>query len=193
MSFLQDMLKNELNDMVKDQLAVRAGVPSEKSSGVVDDVVSALLGGLKSNVKTKDGATSLDAALSKDHDGSILGDILGMTSKKSVQTDGSKIIGHIFGSQENKILDGLSKKTGLSKEILGTLMAVIAPIILGKLGQTKKANALSAEDIADEISSEKGPNDGLLDSFGGMLDRDGDGSIVDDVIDIGSSLFGKKK
>ncbi|MEZ4635635.1 MAG: hypothetical protein R2856_11845 [Caldilineaceae bacterium] len=65
---------------------------------------------------------------------------------------------------------------------------------MGQLGQQKRAGGLNADDIADLLGGERREAKGLLGGLFDIIDADDDGSIVDDVLNMGSKLgkmFGK--
>jgi len=104
------------------------------------------------------------------------------------------------------ILDGILKNIGgapddvvnLAKQIgIGPSMAEKAIAALGKTHQLDGDTVtLAAEktglspDILNQVVSAIG-GEGSLSNFASILDRDGDGNPIDDVMDIAKGLFGK--
>ena len=193
MGFLKDLLKTYLTDGVRGKLGTQAGTSAQDTDNGVESVITAILAGLQRNVSTREGAASLDKALAKDHDGSILNDLAGVAGGQAAQKDGAKILDHIFGKDKASVQDAVSKKTGLDKEAVMALMIALAPIVLGKLGEMKKNKDMKADEIAKEIEKEKAPSGGLMDNLVGMLDTNKDGSVVDDLLKMGGSMLGGKK
>jgi hypothetical protein len=73
-------------------------------------------------------------------------------------------------------------------------MAMVAPLIMGALGKAKKQGGLDPSGLSQMLGQERqaaqqaAPD--AMDFFGKMLDSDGDGSSMDDIAKIGSSLLG---
>lgn len=122
--------------------------------------------------------------------GSMLG---GSATKKAV--DGSGILGHVLGSRQSAVMTGIAKLTGLDPGQVQSLLAILAPIVMSALAKRKQEENLDASGIADVLDRERRTieekTDGM--SQGGLndlLDRDDDGSIADDIVDLGSKLRG---
>ncbi len=71
---------------------------------------------------------------------------------------------------------------------------MVAPLVMGFLGREKKQQGFDAGQLASMLG---GARDQMataqpqaMDMLSGLLDSDGDGSIMDDVASIGSSLLG---
>ena len=80
-------------------------------------------------------------------------------------------------------------------------MATLAPLVLGALGKQKRQNNLDQGGIADILGQvagmqrqrnqqQKSPLGGLINNF---LDKDGDGSIIDDVAGMLGNFMRRKK
>lgn len=190
MGLLQDLIMQQMTGAVKEKLGAKTGAGDSLSNDTIQSAVDAILGGLKSNTKTTGGAEKLNTTLGKNHDGSILGDIVGALGSGSVQSDGGKILDHIFGNKRDQVATKVGKQTGLDKQAVIALMIALAPIVLGQLGKMKKDKNLNSGDVADAVQQSTGG--GVGDLVAGMLDQNNDGSIVDDVLRMGTNLFGKK-
>jgi hypothetical protein len=99
--------------------------------------------------------------------------------------DGSGILGHILGGNQNQVQNSLSQKSGMDIGSIGTILKVAAPLIMGYLGkQTRQQNVTDSSGLGNMLGGMLGGSDGgakqqsLIESF---LDSDGDGSILDDV------------
>src|SRR5690606_4028556 len=110
----------------------------------------------------KNQAGSIDNALSQ-HSGGILGNLSGLLSGGASE-DGSKIIGHIFGNNTSYVTDNLSQKSGLSSGQIGSVLAILAPVVMGYLGQQKQSQSSSAADLLGGLLSGGGQQKG-----GGLL------------------------
>lgn len=196
---LMDLLQGQLSDGLLNQLSQQiGGADTQQTQQAASGIISTLLGGLAKNASTPDGANALSNALDRDHDGSILDDLMGMmTGQNQPQnpkmTDGSGILNHILGDRQNSAVDMISKMSGLDSGKTSNLMSMLAPLVMGVLGQTKRQQGLDVTDLASLLSgtvskqSSQNPTMGLITRF---LDKDGDGSIMDEIAGMGMKFLG---
>lgn len=195
MNDLLGMLSQQMSGQVVEQISKQLGADPQTTQSAVNAALPMLLGAISRNAASPQGAQALDKALNQ-HDGTVLTDLLGAVTSPDRAADGAKILGHVFGSRQANVQQGLSQLSGISADNSAQLLAMLAPVVMGALGQTKKSNGLGADDIAALLGGQKQNFDGPLGSLAGLLDADGDGSVVDDVLNMGSKLlgglFGKK-
>ncbi|MCU0440285.1 MAG: DUF937 domain-containing protein [Raineya sp.] len=178
-------------DTVKN-MAKQFGVDENAVQKVVAMGLPMILGGLNKNASDEQGAQSLNNALDK-HDGSLLGNITSMLTSNSggLLQDGMGILKHVLGNTQQPAQNQISKTTGLDAGIVGNILALAAPVVMGFLGQQKKQQGLDVNGIVNIVNTttKQAPQQemGLIQKF---LDRDGDGSVLDDVMDIGSKFLG---
>jgi len=143
-----------------------------------------LMEAMNRNASTPQGAQALTSALER-HQGDNVDDLMDFLQKVDTE-DGSKILQHVFTDKNQKVQNNLSKQTGLNTDQVASLMAKLAPLLLGALGNQKKAQNLDATGVANLTSTvTKG-----LQQFGGgnlfsiakqLLDANKDGNIMDDL------------
>ncbi len=196
MDLLIDLLKSQLSGNVLDQLSNQIGEDKEKTEVATSGIISMLTAALAKNAASPDGASSLASALDNDHDGSILdniGDLLGGNMNNNRAANGAGILKHVLGGKQGNAIDAISKMSGLSGDKTGNLMTMLAPIVLGMLGKQKRQNNMDQSGLSDMLSrSVKSATNqrqemGLL---GKLLDRDGDGSVMDDIAGMGMNVLG---
>lgn len=201
MANLIDLLQSQLSDGLIDQLSNQIGAPKQQTRTAADSILSTLISGLAKNSAQPGGADALANALDNDHDGSLLdnlNDIIGGNTSANVNpraANGGGILKHILGGKQNGAIDMISQISGLGSGKTGNLMAMLAPIVMGMLGKQKKQSGMDAGGIANILAGALGAQKqrgGLATSLiTGLLDRDGDGSAVDDVAKIGMNIFSK--
>lgn len=197
MSNLIELLQQQLSSTLIPELSKQVHAPQEQTEAATNGILATLIGGLTKNASTPEGAASLNNALEKDHDGSVLNDIFGLiTGSDTVNqraTNGAGIIGHIFGDKVGTVVEGISKSTGMDTNSISTLLVKMAPIVMGALGQVKSDNGLDQDGLSSLLrgtvqqNSDQNP---LLSMAGKLLDKDGDGSFVDDLGGMGMSILG---
>lgn len=133
----------------------KVGADSQTTTKALQFAIPVLLGALANNTAKKSGANALNNALTKDHDGSILNDIMGAVAGGSTSAVGAGILKHVLGGQRNTVEQQLSSQTGLSAEGMGQIMEIAAPILLGMLGKQKRENNLGASAIASLLGGAK--------------------------------------
>lgn len=197
MSGLLDLLSSPMGKQLISGVAGQTGQSTDQTGSVLSMALPVLMGAMKKNASTPEGAQGLMNALSGKHSGGILdnlGDLFGGGVDDSVMNDGAGILGHVLGNKQPQVENALSSKTGMDAGTVATILKVAAPLLMGYLGkQTQQNNVSDANGLGNLLGGLMGGNDGgqkqqsLIESF---LDSDGDGSILDDVASM--ALGGKK-
>ena len=201
MANLIDLLQSQLSDGLIDQLSKQIGAPQQQTRTAADSILSSLIGGLAKNAQQPGGADALANALDNDHDGSLLdnlNDLIGGGQTANINpraANGEGILKHVLGGKKGGVMDMVSQISGLGQGQTGNLMSILAPIVMGMLGKQKQQNGLDAGGIANILAGALGAQKqrGVLATslITSLLDRDGDGSAVDDVAKIGMNIFSK--
>ena len=164
----------------------------ETTRTAVTAALPMLLGGLAKNASRGE-AEPLARALERDHDGGIL-DQLEAFLGSGQTAPGEGILGHALGSRRPAAEDQLSRIAGLSRSDAARLLALLAPIVMGWLGRTRRREGLDAGGLTELLLSERREVERQVPQAGGMLrgllDSDGDGQVMDDALDLGGSLLG---
>ena len=191
---LTGLLNDALSGDTISQISQTIGADESTTSNAIQAALPALLGGLAHNSSTDEGASALADAL-EDHDGSILGNLGGLLGNIA-QGQGAGILGHIFGGQTDTVADGVSQASGLDAGQAGQLLMALAPIVMGVLGRAQRENGLGAGDLSGLLggaAQQMGSGSPLMGILSSVLDRNHDGSAVDDVMGmIGGFLGGRK-
>lgn len=111
--------------------------------------------------------------------------------------DGGGILDHVLGAQKEDVAKQVSENSGLDMSKVLPLMATLAPILMGILGKTKRDTGMDAGGLGGALMDmvtkgqsnprQTAPDLGLA---GALLDRDGDGSVMDDVLGMGAKMLG---
>lgn len=201
-----EMLQGQLSDNLVDQLSQQlGGADREKTALAANGVLSALVSQIARNASSPEGATSLSNALDRDHDGSVLDNLMGMIGGGASQTNnralnGEGIVRHVMGDRQNNVLDVISKMSGLDKGSAGNLMTTLAPIVMGMLGKQKREQGLDIGGLTSlltgELNQQRQSDNPAMSMITRFLDADGDGDIKDDIANMGMKFLGnlfKKK
>jgi len=194
MSGILDMLSGTIGNDTVSEIGDQLGLDQSTAGNLVGTALPLLVSALAKNASSPKGAESLLNALNKDHDGSILDNIGGLLGGQ-VDANGAGILGHIFGSQQQQFQQGLGKTAGVDASTVGSLLQILAPVVMGALGKQTAQQNLDAGGLAGMLqgaaksASQSSPD--VLGSLLGMLDTNRDGSVVDDVVGMLGKLFKK--
>lgn len=173
------------------------GNEGEAKNGVMAALL-AMLAALGKNAGTEKGAEELNNALEKKHDGSILDNLSGYLSNPDLK-DGAGILNHLFGNQTSNVANAVSQSSGLDTNGSMKMLQMLAPILMGILGQQKKQNNLDAKGLgnltsmlASNFGSEAGTS-GIMETVTNLLDANKDGNVVDDIMGMVGKFFGGNK
>ena len=190
MSALLEILAGSLGRGAVDQISSRLGLNPNTTGRIVQAAIPLLVGALARNSASPSGATALQGALSKDHDGSVLDDVLGFLGS-SQQGPGAGILRHVLGDQQSNVQSSIGQVAGVDGAQAGQVLEMLAPLVMGALGKKSAQEGLDAGGLSQFLQGEaqavQQPQPDIMGSLLGMLDQNKDGNVVDDV----SSLLGK--
>lgn len=132
------------------------------SQGLVESALGAavpgLLAGLTKTASQGAGATQLSNAVAK-QDTSILsnlGNLFGGPKQQALADQGTNVLSSLLGgSSTNALANAIGKFSGLSGTQGGSLLGMLAPVVLGQLGQVQKSSGLDAGGLANFLDSQK--------------------------------------
>ena len=139
-----DILQGQLSDDMLGQISQHIGAEPAQTATAANGIFATLLGGLANNASSESGLTGLAGALDRDHDGSVLDDLMGMVGgmiqnqgQGAGASDGLGILGHILGDRQEVAAQQVSQSSGLDMGQVMKLMPILAPILMGVLGKAK--------------------------------------------------------
>lgn len=196
---LQDLLGQEQGTQAVEQISQNVGAEPSLVNSAIQAALPALINGLSNNASTPEGAEALNNTLDQHHsDGGVLGNLGGLASMifgggdqaPAPQADAGGILGHILGSNQGAVAQDVSQKTGLGTGQVAQILMFLAPIVMGYLGKQKQEQGVGAQGIggllggllggAQQAAPQSSGNP-VLDMASSVLDRDHDGSAMDDI------------
>lgn len=204
---LQDLLGPRQGSEAVDQISQNVDAEPSMVNSAIQAALPKILGGLANNAATPEGAESLNNALDQDHDGSLLGNLGGLGSlifgqeATPRQADAGGILGHIFGDRQGQVAQEVSQQSGLNTGQVAQILMMLAPIVMSYLGQKKHAENVGPDGLGGLLGGLLGgsqaaaaPSSGnpMMDMASGALDRDGDGSSLDDIASMAFDYINKR-
>jgi hypothetical protein len=124
-----------LNQIDINQVASLLGTDPASAQSAVEAALPTLLAGMHTNAQAPDGAASLQSALSQHHDGLLDG---GVDVSRVDTADGEKIVGHVFGGQQDQVaaqLAGTAGLGGIGGDLIRKALPILAPIVMSYLAR----------------------------------------------------------
>ncbi|MEP6834599.1 MAG: DUF937 domain-containing protein [Gemmatimonas sp.] len=190
---LLEQLTQSLGPNALQQISQKLGTDAGSTNNAIAAALPVLLGALASNASTATGANALNSALDQ-HDGSVLDDVEGMLGQGHGGM-GDKILSHVLGNKQPAVANGIGTSTGLDASKVTSLLAMLAPVVMGALGKARNTNGLDAGGLASMLGQERNhitSSGSGLGGLMGMLDQNHDGSVADDVMGMAGKLFGNR-
>ena len=189
MSGILELFNTPMGAELISGVARETGQSKDKTADVLGMALPLLMGAMKKNVQSPQGAEGLINALSSKHTGGILDNLSGFFGggvDPQIKEDGAGILGHVLGSNQPAVENELSNRSGISPAAIAEILKIAAPVIMGFLGRQRAQNNISnGSDLNTMLGSLLGgqprQNQDLITS---LIDSDGDGSVLDDVSDI---------
>jgi hypothetical protein len=204
MSGLMDLISQHIGKDQIGHIAKQIGATPEQTESAVSLAIPTLLGAVARKADSDEGVQQLHQQLQQHDSGGLLGQLTGMLGGSAGQVVTSALgggggvgdlLGSILGGRQSKVEQGIGKASGLSAGQIGSLMAMLAPLVMGTLGKYQKSQNMDAGVLGGMLRKEKQSMEnqasgGLL---SGLLDQDGDGDFdFQDIMKLGmKKLFGR--
>ena len=177
------------------QLSRQLGISEQQTQQALPAALAALTGAMAQNTAQPQGAQQLSSALAKDHDGSLLDSLDGFLggANPGALGAGASILGHVFGNRQRQVEGNLGRTTGLDPATMARLLSLLAPIVLAYLGRRQRQQQLDPGGLATELGHERRQietHPQARSGLGALLDRDGDGQVMDDLADLAGGFLG---
>ena len=199
---LQDLLGQEQGTQAVDQISQSVGADNSLVSSAIQMALPAIMGGLANNASTPEGAENLNNTLEQHHDGSILDNIGGLAGMifgggqqgaASPAVDAGSILTHILGNSQGQVAEQVSGQTGLGTGQVAQILMMLAPIVMGYLGRQKQQQGIGADGIGGLLgggqAQGQSAGNSVLNMASNALDRNHDGSAVDDIASMAFKYF----
>ncbi len=172
-------------------IAKELGVSESQAQAGGAALLPAILGGLKKQAQSG-GSGALGGLLNQLGGGGLLDDVLG--AQPTNINRGNDVLGQIFGSKDvsRAVAQDASAKTGLDAGLLKKMLPMMAMLATGLMARHSGSTGtgVAAKAAIPGLGGLLGKSGGGLTGGGliGLLDSDGDGNPLDDIM----RLVGKK-
>lgn len=143
---LIDLLTGNTSNQVAEQAENKFGINRNQVIALLAVATPLIISYLRNKSQDAKEAEALNSALDKDHNGSILND---PSQVEARQAEGGSILDHIFGGQKSTVENQLSQNTGISIDKIGPILAMLAPVVMGYIGQQKQQSNVGAGGLGD--------------------------------------------
>lgn len=177
-------------------MARELGVSESQAASGAAALLPAILGGFKKQAQGQSGGI--------EGLGSLLGNLGGSALLDNVLGDqptdinrGNAVLGQVFGSKDTSrtVAQAAAAKTGLDPALLRKMLPMVAMLVAGYMarqgggaatGQPKQAGGLGG--LLGGLLGGGGTQAGGAGGLAGMLDLDGDGNPLDDILGMAGKL-----
>ncbi len=143
---LIDLITGSAGNDVAQQAENKFGISKKQIIALLAVSAPLVISYLRKKSQDSKEAEALNNALDRDHNGSILNDPSQIEAR---QQEGNSILDHIFGGNKATVENQLSQNTGISMDKIGPVLAMLAPLIMGYIGQQKQANNVNSGGLGD--------------------------------------------
>ena len=154
---LMGMLKDAVSKQVMNKIGGMIGLDGPSTNKAFEGAAGSILGGMMKKSKTQGGIDQI-FGVAKDHDGGLfdnIGDLLGnQAATEKLQTQGGGIMDMVFGGDRGKAEASVGQSLGLSSGIVGKLMSLAGPMLMGVVGRYVKNKALNAVGLGSLLGSQ---------------------------------------
>ena len=167
-----DTVTGARNGAAMDQLAKQCGLEPQQATAAVAALMPALANGLHREMAQPSGLAGLLGALSGGRHETYLENPAKL-GEPATTADGNGILGHVLGSKEasRAAAAQAGEQTGIDPAVLRQMLPLVAALVMGGLSKQAKNSGGDPKQAAGGLASMLGP----------LLDRDRDGSMMDDV------------
>ena len=214
---LLDMIMQAQGGQVAQNAGSQLGLNAKQSQSAIAALLPAISSALKNNTQSPQGLQSLLGALQSGQNAQFL-DKADLYNSPDIRNQGNAILGKLFGSKEvsRAVAGQAAKQSGIGADIPKKMLPMVATMAMGSL--TKQSQQPSMASQLAGLALGGGQQSGGLGSLlgaltggnarrqrgyqqqqqqgmgilGKMLDADGDGNVMDDVLGMAMKQFMKR-
>ncbi len=184
-----------------ESMAKELGIPPAMAKQGADALLPAILGGFKKQAQSGGGVEGLGGLLGQLGGGGLLDSVLG--SQPTQVSQGNDVLGQIFGSKDvsRTVAGEAATQTGIDSGILKQMLPMLAMMAAGYMakqggqpGESGGLGGILGNVLGGAMGGGAAPSagglGGSLGGLGKMLDMDGDGNPLDDIMGMVNKMRG---
>lgn len=177
-----------------ESMANQLGIPPAMAKQGADALLPAILGGFKKQAQSGGGVEGLGGLLGQLGGGGLLDSVLGPQATPVEQ--GNEVLGQIFGSKDvsRTVAGQAAAQTGIDSGILKQMLPILAMMAAGYMakqgGESGGLGGMLGNVLGGAMGGGAAPSAGGLGGLGKMLDMDGDGNPLDDIMGMVNKMRG---
>lgn len=184
-----------------ESMANQLGIPPAMAKQGADALLPAILGGFKKQAQSGGGVEGLGGLLGQLGGGGLLDSVLGPQATPVEQ--GNDVLGQIFGSKDvsRTVAGQAAAQTGIDSGILKQMLPILAMMAAGYMakqggqgGESGGLGGMLGNVLGGAMGGGAAPSagglGGSLGGIGKMLDMDGDGNPLDDIMGMVNKMRG---
>lgn len=173
-------------------MAKELGVNESVAEAGAAALLPAILGGFKKTTQTQPGGLDgLGGLLGQLGGGGLLDSVL--DTQPTPVSKGNDVLGQIFGSKEvsRTVAAGAEQQTGISSDLLKKMLPYVAMMVAGYMAKQSSESTGSGGGLGGLIGGllGGGNNASAGGDLGSLLDLNGDGNPLDDIIGMAGKLM----
>jgi hypothetical protein len=127
-------------------ISSKVGADEQSTKSALEMGLPLLLGAMSSKASNKDGANAILSGLSDSAKGNSMQDMAKYLGSSS--SFGPGMLNSILGSSMIPIQQSIAKKTGLPQEVVGQLLTMALPLVLGYLTKSSSEKEMKPDDLS---------------------------------------------
>ena len=181
-------------------MARELGISESQAATGAEALLPAILGGFKKQAQAQPtGLEGLGGLLGQLGGGGLLDSVL--SPEPTDVSRGDAVLGQIFGSREvsRTVAQNASSRSGLDPALLKKMLPILAMLVAGYMARQQGGGAASAPGGGGGLGGILGgllgggrttgaPAGGTMGGLGSMLDLNGDGNPLDDILRMAGKL-----
>lgn len=183
-----------LNDILSqaggiESMAKDLGIPPAMAEQGAEALLPAILGGFKKQAQGSGGVEGLGGLLGQLGGGGLLDAVLG--PQPTPVEAGNDVLGQIFGTKEvsRSVAGDAAAKTGIDAGTLKKMLPILAMLVAGYMakqggGEGGGLGGMLGNVLGGAVGGGAAPasDGGMLGGLGKLIDIDGDGNPLDDIL-----------
>lgn len=153
-STIMSLLAPAIINKIAGSLGMNQGLAGKAISAAIPAILAALTGA----ASRSGGASALSNVLAKQDPGILgnLGNLIGGSNQDQLVSGGTSMLSSLLGGSSTSLLsNAVGKFAGIDSNQSGSLLGMLAPMVMGQLAQTQRASGLDANGVASLLNSQK--------------------------------------